>query len=127
MATEQDIVPMVICIREKMPIIRLVREVIVRSVAVGANFICFLPEKNYYSVFCSNGKRVIAIQIQSLDERGGALFFSMVSRLKILLGMKITERKTSQSRKFEKAGDLPAFKAITIPTKFGESIQINFL
>ena len=113
-------------IKGELPIILMVKEIINRSVAVGANSICFLPEKNCFSIFCSNGKKVIPIKVLVLEKRGGSMFFAMVSRLKVMLGMRISDRKNSQIGSFKQTFNLPAFNAITTPTEFGESILINF-
>ena len=124
---KKGVFPMVIFISQRMLLTHLVKNIIVRSAAVGANLICFITENDHYSIFCSNGERVITIQIQALNERGPLLFFPMIDCLKIMLGMKISEKKISQSVVFEKRGDLPKFKCTTIPTEFGESMRINFL
>ena len=118
-------VPMVICIKDDVPIIKIVREIIVRSVEVKADTICFLPAKKGFSVFCCNKEGTVPIQVNNMEKNKGALFFEMIDRIKILLGMKISDRKNCQTGSFEKTGDLPAFTAITTSTEFGESIQMK--
>lgn len=126
MSRRKSMVSEVIYIKDELPILNLVDRVIMESAKLGAQTICFLPEKDSFSIFCSNYKKVTPIQVKSLEQDGGrAKFFVIISRLKIMLGMKIAEKNTCQTGSCNKIQGKPALTGICSKTEYGESILMN--
>lgn len=124
--------PMMIVIKEDLPIIRTVREVILRSAELGAKSISFVPQKKTHFIFCSDGKIIVPIGIHNLEKAGGTFFFAMIARIKVITSMNISNTQYTQSGLFEtgKEGEsedksFPAFTAVTVPTKYGEAMFIT--
>jgi type II secretory ATPase GspE/PulE/Tfp pilus assembly ATPase PilB-like protein len=91
----------------------------------GASSVSIIPGDQSFSVTCKRGKviRDIAVNISWHAVR------PIISRCKLLSGMKLYVRDVSQRGEFQppRSYGLPVCRAVTNPTEDGESLKVIFV
>lgn len=109
---------------KRMPTVRLVQGIIARAIHCGASDIHIHPEEKYAEIlFRIDGSLIQARKI------GIKLLSSIVSRIKIIGNMDISERRVPQDgrAKYQLGGKRVELRISVMPTVTGESVVIRIL
>lgn len=107
-------------------IIRFVNEIVIKALEDRATDIHFEPQKNSLQIRFRIDGELIAVQLPEQLVRFQA---AIISRLKIMSRLNISERRRPQDGriKFTSGGKEIDIRVSTIPTNFGESISLRLL
>lgn len=109
---------------EAQPIVRLVNKILINAVQQGASDIHILPQsKNLHVLYRINGDLEKIIELEKWVQR------RMISRIKLLSGMNITNHKKIQDGRMviSYENKKAEFRISCIPNAYGESIVMRIL
>lgn len=109
---------------KRMPTVRLIHSIIVKAIHSGASDIHIHPEENYVEIILRVDGSLI--HTRRLDKN---LLAGMISRIKIIGGMNISERRLPQDgrAKYDHGSKRVDLRISVMPTVVGESAVIRLL
>lgn len=109
---------------EQPPIVRFVNLVLAQAVREGASDVHFEPFEGEFRVRCRVGGN-----LRNLPQPTGSIAVPVVSRLKVLAGLDIGERRLPQDGRLrlKLEGREVDLRISTLPTQFGESVVLRVL
>ncbi|MFC1542796.1 GspE/PulE family protein [Pseudomonadota bacterium] len=109
---------------EATPIVRLVNKLMINGIRKGASDIHVLPQaKKVLLLYRINGDLQLEMELEKWVQR------RMISRIKLLAGMNITDHRVTQDGRLmvRHEGGVVEFRVSCIPNAYGESIVMRIL